>query len=167
MFPHHDSTYITNRGASGKLIKDKSLPNKCLLLLPHRFAIGCIDMGWIVRNDIIWAKRNGMPESVTDRFSKKHEYMFFMVKSEKYYFDLDAIRDKCLPLDRWGGNKLIAKGQSEWDKATGRQSYRTRDIQPNGGMSGKLIKDKSLPNKCLLMLPHRFAIGCIDTGSLS
>ena len=49
---------------------------------------------WIMRNDVIWAKRNGMPESVTDRFSKKHEYFFFMVKSEKYYFDLDAIRDE-------------------------------------------------------------------------
>jgi DNA modification methylase len=47
---------------------------------------------WIARNDVIWAKRNGMPESVTDRFSKKHEYFFFMVKSEKYFFDLDAIR---------------------------------------------------------------------------
>ncbi|CAB4121751.1 COG0863 DNA modification methylase [uncultured Caudovirales phage] len=68
--------------------------NKCLLLLPHRFAIGCIDRGWIIRNDIIWAKRNGMPESITDRFSKKHEYFFFMVKSEKYFFDLDAIRSK-------------------------------------------------------------------------
>jgi DNA modification methylase len=68
--------------------------NKCLLLIPHRFAIGCIDRGWIIRNDIIWAKRNGMPESVTDRFTKKHEYIFFMTKSEKYYFDLDAIRDK-------------------------------------------------------------------------
>ena len=66
---------------------------KCLLLIPHRFAIGCIDRGWIMRNDVIWAKRNGMPESVTDRFSKKHEYFFFMVKSEKYFFDLDAIRD--------------------------------------------------------------------------
>jgi DNA modification methylase len=89
-----ESTYIINRGESGKLIKPKNLPNKCLLLLPHRFAIGCIDRGWIVRNDIIWAKRNGMPESVTDRFTKKHEYIFFMVKSEKYHFDLDAIRDK-------------------------------------------------------------------------
>ena len=89
-----DSTYLTNRGESGNLIKDKTLPNKCLLLLPHRFAIGCIDRGWIVRNDIIWAKRNGMPESVTDRFSKKHEYFFLMSKSEKYFFDLDAIRDK-------------------------------------------------------------------------
>ena len=73
-------------------------PNKgkfeeCLLLIPHRFAIGCIDRGWIMRNDIVWAKRNGMPESVTDRFSKKHEYFFFMAKSEKYYFDLESIRD--------------------------------------------------------------------------
>lgn len=96
-----DSTYLTNRGESGSLIKDKSLPNKCLLLIPHRFAIGCIDRGWIMRNDVIWAKRNGMPESVTDRFSKKHEYFFFMVKSEKYFFDLDAIRDK----HKWASDK--------------------------------------------------------------
>jgi len=77
--------------------QDKKYSSKCLLLIPNRFAIGCIDRGWIVRNDVIWAKRNGMPESVTDRFSKKHEYMFFMVKSEKYYFDLDAVKDKATP----------------------------------------------------------------------
>lgn len=72
----------------------KGYPNKCLVLVPHRFAIGCIDRGWILRNDIVWAKRNGMPEPVSDRFTKKHEYFFFMTKSEKYYFDLDSIRDK-------------------------------------------------------------------------
>lgn len=77
--------------------KIEGVRDKCLLLIPHRFAIGCIDRGWIVRNDIIWAKRNGMPESVTDRFSKKHEYFFFMVKSEKYFFDLDAIKDRAMP----------------------------------------------------------------------
>ena len=74
---------IVNRGVS-----------KCLTLIPHRFAIGCIERGWILRNDIIWAKRNGMPESIKDRFSKKHEYFFFMVKNEKYYFDMDNIKDK-------------------------------------------------------------------------
>jgi DNA modification methylase len=84
----------TMRSQEIKQVKNTNLPSKCLLLIPHRFAIGCIERGWIVRNDIIWAKRNGMPESVTDRFSKKHEYFFFMVKSEKYYFDLDSIRDK-------------------------------------------------------------------------
>lgn len=73
---------------------DTKIQKKCLLLIPHRFAIGCIDRGWILRNDIIWAKRNGMPESVNDRFSKKHEYFFFMTKSTEYYFDLNSIRDK-------------------------------------------------------------------------
>lgn len=80
----------TKAGRGGQ----KGYPNKCLVLLPHRFAIGCIDRKWIVRNDIIWAKKNGMPEPVTDRFTKKHEYFFFMVKSEKYYFDLDSIKNK-------------------------------------------------------------------------
>jgi site-specific DNA-methyltransferase (cytosine-N4-specific) len=82
-------------GEGVSIVQPKSI-HKCLLLIPHRFAIGCIDRGWIMRNDCIWAKRNGMPESVTDRFSKKHEYFFFMVKSEKYFFDLDAIRDKAI-----------------------------------------------------------------------
>jgi DNA modification methylase len=83
-----------NKNATIQVIEQSKTIHKCLLLIPHRFAIGCIDRGWIVRNDIVWAKRNGMPESVTDRFSKKHEYFFFMVKSEKYYFDLDAVRSK-------------------------------------------------------------------------
>ncbi len=85
-------------------------PDKCLLLIPHRFAIGCIDRGWILRNDIIWAKRNGMPESVTDRFSKKHEYIFLMAKQEKYYFDLDGIRDKIKYIED-SNNR-----QSRWSK---------------------------------------------------
>jgi len=71
----------------------KHAPDKCLLLIPHRFAIGMIDRGWILRNDIIWAKPNGMPESVTDRFSKKHEFIFLFVKSKKYYFDLEGIKN--------------------------------------------------------------------------
>lgn len=86
-------------GQSFQQIKSETIKSKSLLLLPHRFAIGCIDRGWIVRNDIIWAKRNGMPESVTDRFSKKHEYFFLMSKSEKYFFDLDAIKDKTITFD--------------------------------------------------------------------
>lgn len=74
--------------------------NKSLILIPHRFAIRCIDeLGLILRNDVIWAKRNGMPESVTDRFSKKHEYFFFFAKQQKYYFDLDGVKDKSISRD--------------------------------------------------------------------
>jgi DNA modification methylase len=92
--------YLENTGFTKTDIKLNGKP-KCLLLIPHRFAIGCIDRGWIVRNDIIWAKRNCMPESTQDRFSKKHEYIFLMVKKEKYYFDLDAIRDN----HKWAKDK--------------------------------------------------------------
>lgn len=111
-----DGTNHTVSDAKENHIEPKSKPNyngldKCLLLIPHRFAIGCIDRGWIVRNDIIWAKRNGMPESVTDRFTKKHEYIFFMAKQEKYFFDLDTIRDKLSEVSikrydyGWNGNE--------------------------------------------------------------
>lgn len=133
-----DSSQTISRGNNRNFVGTKKIhngaPSKCLLLIPHRFAIGCIDRGWIVRNDIIWAKRNGMPESVTDRFTKKHEYMFFMVKSEKYYFDMEKCREKAKPLNRWGGPTLKAKGKSTWDAGTGQESYRDRDMQPNKGM---------------------------------
>lgn len=108
--------------------QDKRYASKCLLLIPHRFAIGCIDMGWIVRNDVIWAKRNGMPEPVTDRFSKKHEYMFFMVKSEKYYFDLDTVRDKTLTgLDRIDTITVKTNGS-----LTANNSGRLHEFEKNG-----------------------------------
>lgn len=132
-----EATYLTNRGESENLIKDKSLPNKCLLLLPHRFAIGCMERGWIIRNDVIWAKRNGMPESVTDRFSKKHEYFFFMTKKPKYYFDLDAIRDRVssVSMERYkyqftgqeGGNSSNFKGDKS-HLAQNKSKYPTLEI---------------------------------------
>ena len=80
-------------GESLKINQSKSI-KKCLLLIPHRFAINCIENGWILRNDIVWAKRNAMPEPVKDRFTKKHEYIFLFSKSEKYYFDIDSVRLK-------------------------------------------------------------------------
>ena len=69
-----------------------NIPNKSLMLIPERFAIRMIEQGWILRNKILWIKLNGLPSSVKDRFSNKWEYIFFFVKSRKYYFDLDAVR---------------------------------------------------------------------------
>ena len=73
--------------------KKKGLaPDKCKLLIPHRIAIALIDEGWTLRNDIIWHKPNGMPESATSRFSKKHESIFMFTKRSKYFFDLAAVK---------------------------------------------------------------------------
>ena len=64
--------------------------------IPERFYIQCIDSGWIARNHIPWYKSNSMPSSVKDRFTNKQESIFFFVKSQKYYFNLDAIREKTI-----------------------------------------------------------------------
>ncbi|MEM3313797.1 MAG: site-specific DNA-methyltransferase [Thermoplasmatales archaeon] len=69
-----------------------NIPRKSLMMIPERLAIGMIDQGWILRNKLIWYKRNGLPSSVKDRFSNKYEFVYFFVKSPRYYFNLDAVR---------------------------------------------------------------------------
>lgn len=69
------------------------LPEKSLIPIPWLVAIALQDDGWILRNDIIWAKPNAMPESVTDRLSTRHEHLFMLSKSRSYWFDLDPIRE--------------------------------------------------------------------------
>lgn len=134
---NYDAIYL----GQGSAKSNSDLPAKSLFLIPHRFAIGCIDRGWIVRNDIIWAKRNGMPESVTDRFSKKHEYIFFMTKNEKYFFDLDVIRDKQkqVSIDR------AQRGISETNKwVNGADGQTPHNLsQPRQNTTTKIPKEQS------------------------
>ena len=65
----------------------QAVPSKSLLQIPSRFAIEMSDMGWILRNKIIWHKKNCMPSSAKDRFTNDYEEIFFFVKSKKYYFE--------------------------------------------------------------------------------
>lgn len=71
----------------------EDVPTKCLCMIPERFAWQMIQTGWILRNKIIWYKPNHMPESVTDRLTKSYEVIYHFVKSQKYYYNLDAIRE--------------------------------------------------------------------------
>ena len=68
-------------------------PAKSLLLGPERLALALTEDGWTVRNKIVWAKTNAMPHSVVDRLATKHEVIYFLTRSRRYYFDLDAIRE--------------------------------------------------------------------------
>lgn len=68
------------------------IPAKNLIGLPWRVAFALQSSGWILRSDIIWSKPNPMPESVQDRPTKAHEYIFLFSKSRKYYYDADAIK---------------------------------------------------------------------------
>jgi DNA modification methylase len=73
--------------------RNSPLPEKNLVGIPWRVAFALQADGWYLRSDIIWSKPNPMPESVTDRPTKSHEYLFLLTKSPRYYFDADAVRE--------------------------------------------------------------------------
>jgi DNA modification methylase len=78
--------------AGGRAINIRGLKPKDLIGMPWRLAFALQEDGWWLRQDIIWSKPNPMPESVTDRCTKAHEYLFLLTKSATYYYDQDAIR---------------------------------------------------------------------------
>jgi site-specific DNA-methyltransferase (adenine-specific) len=80
---------------------------KQLLGIPWRVAFALQQDGWYLRQDIIWSKPNPMPESVTDRCTKAHEYIFLLSKKAKYYYDADAVREE--GSGRIPGNKVPQK----------------------------------------------------------
>ncbi len=72
------------------------LKPKDMMGIPWRVAFALQADGWYLRQDIIWAKPNPMPESVTDRCTKSHEYIFLLSKSQTYFFDSEAIKEKAI-----------------------------------------------------------------------
>jgi DNA modification methylase len=78
-------------------IRDDGVKPKDLMGQPWRLAFALQDAGWWLRQDIIWHKPNPMPESIKDRCTKAHEYLFLLSKSERYYFDQGAIRTPLRP----------------------------------------------------------------------
>ena len=85
----------SNMGSHKDFKRNKilSLPQKNLIGIPFRVAFALQAAGWYLRQDIIWNKPNPMPESVKDRCTKAHEYIFLLSKSPKYYFDNEAIKE--------------------------------------------------------------------------
>lgn len=112
----------TNRGLLGKSVTVKKLGGeykpKDLIGIPWMCAFALRSQGWYLRQDIVWNKPNPMPESVRDRCTKAHEYIFLLSKSRRYYFDSDAIAEPTkkkpegisprVNPPRYGGNKYTA-----------------------------------------------------------
>lgn len=100
------------------------LKDKDLVGMPWRVAFALQADGWYLRSDIIWAKPNPMPESVTDRPTKSHEYIFLLTKKAKYFYDADAVREESGNNTHSKGKKLdppidnAGIGHKEWHKYT-------------------------------------------------
>lgn len=97
---------------------------KNLMGMPWRLAFALQADGWYLRSDIIWHKPNPMPESVTDRPTKSHEYIFLLTKSERYYYDAEAIKE-----DVTGG--AHARGDGVNPKAAAHNNSRTQRSLPS------------------------------------
>ncbi len=114
----HKSTLIGRRqgeemGQAKRFIKQGAgLKRKDLLGIPWMVAFALRAAGWYLRQDIIWAKPNPMPESVKDRCTKAHEYIFMLTKSPDYYYDAAAIREAAAPssITRWNQDIEQQKG---------------------------------------------------------
>lgn len=113
------------RTAPSKLVP--GLKPKDLVGIPWRVAFALQADGWWLRQDIIWAKPNPMPESVTDRCTKAHEYVFLLTKSARYYYDAAAIAEP---------NAEMTRPQSE----ARRQQRLTRKVAPTPGALGQSSK---------------------------
>ncbi|HDZ15042.1 MAG TPA: site-specific DNA-methyltransferase, partial [Pricia sp.] len=106
----------------------KGLKPKDLVGIPWRVAFALQADGWWLRQDIIWHKPNPMPESVTDRCTKSHEYIFLLTKSAKYYYDADAIREP--------GQDWVERDRSNMRNGT------EDKLLKHHGLTGKLTKTK-------------------------
>lgn len=111
-----------------------SLKEKDLMGIPWRVAFALQDDGWYLRQDIIWSKPNPMPESVTDRCTKAHEYVFLLSKSARYHYDADAIAEPSAQPDReradaFGGKSWKERQQhSEGAVFTGSETRNARSV---------------------------------------
>jgi DNA modification methylase len=100
------------RNKSGGIKPQGTIKAKDLVGIPWRVAFALQADGWWLRQDIIWHKPNPMPESVTDRCTKAHEYVFLLTKSERYYYDAEAVSEAVVCV-RGPGNKKPLKGVEE------------------------------------------------------
>lgn len=81
---------------SGFGLLHQGLPPKSLIGQPWRLAFALQSDGWLLRQDLIWHKPNPTPESVRDRCTKSHEYVFLLAKQQRYYYDAESIRERAV-----------------------------------------------------------------------
>lgn len=120
---------------------------KSKMLLPHRYAIGCEDgsadpegVGWVMRQDLVWWKKNGLPESVRDRMRDQHEYVFHLTKNGDYYAAMDELREEHADPTRdgtWNG----ARGEERTDGVSRDRGWQAGELHynPLGRLPGSVI----------------------------
>lgn len=113
----------------GDVSVDTGLPDKCLTMVPSRFAIEMVNRGWTLRNELIWEKPNCMPSSVTDRFTINFEKIFFFVKNKRYWFETQY-EPHTRDWSNCGGN-ICGKGVHKISGQIKDIGDRSKEVMPN------------------------------------
>ena len=142
-----------------------TLKPKDLCGIPWRVAFALQDSGWWLRQDIIWHKPNPMPESVTDRCTKAHEYIFLLTKSARYFWDAGAIAEKMLS----NGDGGLYRPDTSYRKVsqTGgpAATERQRDTETRNARSVWTITTKPYSGAHFATFPPELPMRCIGAGS--
>jgi len=157
----HNERHLEKK--TGGLVPEGTKP-KDLVGIPWMLAFALRADGWYLRQDIIWAKPNPMPESVKDRCTKSHEYVFLLSKSPKYYFDSEAMKeDGVIPAGTKG-----AKGSAERQGIPGVNArppvYKVYDGKRNK-RDVWYVKSKPFPGAHFAVMPEELVEPCVLAGS--
>jgi DNA modification methylase len=158
--------------ASGTAVS--GLKPKDLIGMPWRIALALQADGWYLRSDIIWAKKNCMPESVNDRPTKSHEYVFLLTKSARYFYDAEAIREATGNEMSWEEyNKRTAPGAT-WQSGgltryAGTNKHDGGQSHPNGRNRRTVwtIATEAYPEAHFATYPEALVEPCILAGTSS
>ena len=142
-----------------------SYGDKQLIGIPWRVAFALQADGWYLRSDIIWHKPNPMPESVRDRPTKAHEYVFMLSKNARYYWDQDAVREEVKPNTGVinGAPLMGAHRMTEGGRRTERREY--DQIKGANRKSVWTIPTQPFPGAHFAVMPPALADRCIRAGS--
>jgi DNA modification methylase len=139
------------------------LKPKDLVGIPWRVAFALQADGWYLRSDIVWAKPNPMPESVTDRPTKAHEYLFLLSKSARYFYDADAVREDgagCLDLGRMKRPEARLGEGGKWANDNGYREEAGRNIR-----SVWTIATQPYPGAHFAVFPEALVVPCVKAGT--
>jgi len=149
-----------------KALKTAGLKHKDLVGIPWRVAFALQDDGWYLRQDVIWAKPNPMPESVKDRCTKSHEYIFMLTKNARYFFDNDAIKEPSANLGKtkikFGGSKY---GDSDDPKHATKSGHEYTDTGLRNKRDVWTIPTKPFKDAHFAVMPEALAEPCILSSS--
>jgi DNA modification methylase len=162
---HWDNRKNNPTTGHNRYAKDMGVKEKNLLGMPWRLAFALQEFGWYLRQDIIWHKPNPMPESVTDRCTKAHEYIFLLSKNQKYYFDSKAIQEPAENAGKVSGSFKGRQGGAEYHAQSGGIGSDAKEYENRNKRDVWSVPVKPYSGAHFAVYPEELIQPCILAGS--